>query len=78
MSFVDPYRGDSVFLAVLSENSRPRAVCYQFGHDLRGRISGHSPSGEGRRSASAEGKRPAGTGRIGSNTAAKSCLSRVA
>ena len=76
MKSVDIYRGDSVFLAILSEGGRLRTVCDQFGHDLSSRIGGHCPSREERRGASAERGRPSGAGRIGSNTATKSCLTR--
>ena len=73
---VDIYRGDSVFLAILSEGGRLRTVSDQFGHDLSCRIGGHCPSSEERRGASAERRRPSGAGRIGSNTATQSCLTR--
>lgn len=72
------YLGDNVRLAVLREAGGPRAVGSQFGHYHSGRIGGHCASGEEtRRGASAERRRPAGTCRIRSNTAADSCLSRV-
>ena len=74
---MDIYRGDSVFLAILSQGGRLRTVSDQFGHDLSSRIGGHwAPSSEERRGASAERRRPAGAGRIGSTTATKSCLTR--
>ena len=69
------YRGDSVFLAVLGKGSRPRTVCGQFGHNFSSRIGGHCPGSEERkRGTSAERRRPAGAGRVGSNTTADSCL----
>lgn len=66
-------------MAVLRKYGRPRAVCCQYGHDLSSCIGGHCRSGkETRRGASAERRRPAGNGRIGSNVATDSCLRRIA
>ena len=71
------YRGNSVFLAILSESGRPRTIRGQYGHDFCSRIGRHCPGSEKRkRGASAERRRPAGAGRIRSNAAAKSCLTR--
>ena len=50
------YRGDSIFLAVLSEGRRPRAVCRQLRYDHSRGIGGHSPSGKETRGASGERK----------------------
>ena len=55
MKLVNIYRGHSVFLAILSEGSRPRTKRGQYGHDFSGRISRHCPGSEERkRGASAE------------------------
>ena len=69
------HRGDSVFLAILSDCGRSRAICGQFGHNHSSRIGGHCPSGE-RKGAGAKRRRPAGTRRIRSNTAAGSSPAR--
>ena len=76
---MDIYLGDSVYLAILREAGGPRAVGGQFGHDDSGQIGGHWDAGskETRRGASAKSRIPASTSRIGSNTAANSCLTRV-
>ena len=75
---MDIYRGDSIRLAVLSEGGRSRAVRDQFSHYLSGCVCRHSASGEeGSNGASAEWRRPAGTSRIWSTTAANSGLTRV-
>ena len=78
---MDIYLGNRVYLAILREAGRPRAVGGQFGHDDSGQIGGHWDAGgeETRRGASAKSRIPASTStsRIGSNTAAKSCLTRV-
>ena len=71
------YFGDSVFLAVLREGCRPRAVCRQLRYDLSSCVGGHSASGQEKGSASGERRRSTATGRIGSNAAAISCLTRV-
>ena len=71
------YRGNSVFLAILSEGGRPRTIRGQYGHDFSSRIGRHCPGSEERkRGASAERRRSAGAGRIRSNATAKSCLTR--
>ena len=70
------YRGDGVFLAVLSEGCRPRAVCRQLRYDHSSCVGGHSPSGE-ERGTSGERRPGTATGGIWSNTAAKSCLTKV-
>ena len=71
------YRGNSVFLAILSEGGRPRTIRGQYGHDFSSRIGRHCPGSEERkRGTGAERRRPAGAGRIRSNAAAKSCLTR--
>lgn len=78
MKSVDIYLGDGVYLAILREAGGPRAVGGQFGHDDSGQIGGHwDAGGEETRGASARSRVPASTSRIGSNTAASSCLTRV-
>ena len=55
MKLVSLYRGNSVFLAVLSEGGRPRTIRSQYGHDFSSRIGRHCPGSEERkRGASAE------------------------
>ena len=74
---MNKYRGDGVFLAILSESGRPRTIRSQYGHDFGSRIGWHCPGSDKRkRGASAERRRPGGAGRIRSNAAAKSCLTR--
>ena len=71
------YRGNCVFLAILSESGRPRTIRGQYGHDFGSRIGRHCPGSEKRkRGASAERRRPADAGWIRSNAAAQSCLTR--
>lgn len=78
MKTVDMYLGDSVCLAILREGGGPGAVGGQFGDNRGSCISRHCAGGEKtRRGASAERRRPAGTDRIGSSTAAETCLARV-
>lgn len=72
------YLSDGICLAVLREAGGSRTVDH-CGHNRRGRVGGHWTTGGEKlsRGASAERRIPAGTGRIRSNTAAHSCLTRI-